>query len=43
MEMNSSFMLWPLCPPGKESCYPLDRRFIKPQIQSGYGGEEKRT
>jgi hypothetical protein len=29
--------------PGKEPCYPLDRRLGGPQSSSGRGGEEKNS
>jgi hypothetical protein len=33
-------MLWPLCPQGKSSQYPLDRRLGEPQSRSERAGVE---
>jgi hypothetical protein len=38
-----SFMPRPLYPQGKRTCYPLVRRFGRPQSRSGRDGEEENS
>jgi hypothetical protein len=43
MEVSGQLYAPAALPPGKRSCYVLDRRLGGPQSRSGRGGEEKNS